>query len=735
MSLERDLKPAPARLHMLRPDPATRYRQVRARSVRLAEPLSAEDASAQSMPDASPVKWHLAHTTWFFEQVLLRGQGDWRPVDPRWDVLFNSYYEGLGPRVARGARGLITRPDHAEVLAYRAAIDAAVLARLERGDLVGGDYLFDLALNHEEQHQELILTDVLSLFAASPLEPAYSEGAASPRSVGSEALAWAEFPGGVVEIGSDFAEDAGFAFDNEGPRHGVLLRPYRLADRPATNADWLAFMEAGGYRSAEFWMSDGWARVQAEGWRAPLYWAETDGVWSVMTLRGREAIDPDAPVAHVSWYEADAFARWSGARLPTEAEWEAAFVLDAAEGLGLRGGYDQVWQWTASAYGPYPGFRPTPGVTSEYNGKFMANQMVLRGGSCATPPGHSRATYRNFFYPHQRWQFCGVRLAQDLDGSVRAAKPSGPRSAFLTDLSEGLNKTHKLASPKWFYDEAGSRLFEAITELPEYYLTRTETALLGEVAAELAPTLPEGAVLVEFGSGASAKTRLILDAAPQLFGYVPLDISEQALAEAAARIEAAYPNLQVEPVAGDFTRPLRLPALAAGRPRIGFFPGSTIGNFTPEEARLFLRSVKALLGGDAALIVGADLVKDPAVLVAAYDDAQGVTAAFNKNLLVRANRELGADFDLEGFAHRAVWNAAKNRMEMHLVSLKPQTVRLGRGAGAERIPFANGETIHTENSHKFTVDGFGALAEASGWRLARSWVSPQPSFGVFLLRS
>jgi dimethylhistidine N-methyltransferase len=745
MSLERDLKPAPARLHLLRHDPAARFRQVRARSLRLAEPLSAEDALAQSMPDASPVKWHLAHTTWFFEQILLRGRDDWRPWDARWDVLFNSYYEGLGPRVGRGLRSLITRPDHSEVLAYRSAVDAAVLARLDQGELPGDSYLFDLALNHEEQHQELILTDVLSLFAASPLEPAYSDAAPasgapspvawSPVSMGPEPLAWAEFPGGVVEIGSDFADDGGFAFDNEGPRHGVLLRPYRLADRPATNADWLEFMAAGGYDAAEFWMSDGWARVQAETWRAPLYWRQVDGAWTAMTLQGRRPVDPDAPVAHLSWYEADAFARWSGARLPTEAEWEAAFAQDAAEGLGLRGGYDGVWQWTASAYSPYPGFRPTPGVTSEYNGKFMTNQMVLRGGSCATPPGHSRATYRNFFYPHQRWQFSGVRLAQDLDGGARTPKSTGARSPFLVDLSEGLNKTHKLASPKWFYDEEGSRLFEAITELPEYYLTRTETALLGEVAAELAPTLPEGAVLVEFGSGASAKTRLILDAAPQLHGYVPLDISEQALAEATARIEAAYPTLLVEPVAGDFTRPLRLPQLAAGRPRIGFFPGSTIGNFTPEEARLFLRSVKALLGGDAALIVGADLVKAPDVLVAAYDDAQGVTAAFNKNLLVRANRELGADFDLNGFAHRAVWNSAKQRMEMHLVSLKSQTVRLGRGVGAERIPFAAGETIHTENSHKFTVEGFAALAEASGWRLAKSWISPEPSFAVFLLRS
>jgi dimethylhistidine N-methyltransferase len=744
MSLERDVKSLqrPAVLE----NPVRRYLRIRSRSERLAARLSAEDQLAQSMPDASPVKWHLAHTTWFFEQVLLRGRRGWRPFDARFDVLFNSYYEGLGARIARGSRGLITRPGLEEVLDYRRAVDEALVARLETGEALDGegdDYLYELALHHEQQHQELILTDLLHLFAQSPIEPAYAEDGPMPRPLDSAPLSFSEFAGGQVEIGWG-GED--FAFDNEGPRHAVLLRPWALADRPVLNADWIAFIEDRGYARPELWMSDGWARVQAERWEAPLYWRKDEGRWTTMTLAGRRPVDPRAPVAQVSWYEADAFARWSGARLPTEFEWEAAAAPRRVEGDlaeaemrppedgPLAGLYGGVWEWTSSAYGPYPGFRPTPGVTSEYNGKFMSSQIVLRGGSCATPADHIRPTYRNFFYPHQRWQFSGLRLARDLE-TASPPRRREPDNAFLRDLEEGLGKPHKSVPPKWFYDEEGSRLFEAITELDEYYLTRTETALLPKVLADYAPQIPEGAVLVEFGSGASAKTQLVLDAAPGLYGYVPLDISEEALAEAAARIAAAYPRLEVEPVAGDFTRPLRLPSLAAGRPRIGFFPGSTIGNFSPEEARLFLRSVKALLGRDAALIVGADLVKDEETLLAAYDDAKGVTAAFNKNLLARANRELGADFDLDAFAHKAVWNAGRSRIEMHLVSLKVQAVRLGRGPGARRILFGDGESIHTENSHKFTVDAFQGLAEASGWRLARAWTSPRPEFAVFLLRS
>ncbi|HYF22095.1 MAG TPA: ergothioneine biosynthesis protein EgtB [Caulobacteraceae bacterium] len=723
------------------PGAAERFARVRGRTAALAAPLSAEDQTAQSMPDASPVKWHLAHTTWFFERMWLARFPGFEPFHPAYDRLFNSYYESLGERVPREARGLITRPGAEAVAAYRSHVDAEVGRRLRDGSVAADPQaaaLLELGLNHEQQHQELILTDLLHLLAQSPLRPAYAPGAPE-RSAPSGPHGWTDFDGGVVEIGAD---GDGFAFDSEGPRHQVLLRPYRLADRPVTCGEWIAFIEDGGYRRPELWMSDGWAAAQAQGWRAPLYWREADGAWLAFGLHGEHPVDPNAPVAHVGWYEADAYARWAGARLPTEAEWEYAaerlpvrgnlgerlHPIGTGSGEGLRGMFGDVWEWTASPYVAYPGFRPAPGAVGEYNGKFMANQMVLRGGSFATPADHVRASYRNFFHPDRRWQFSGLRLARDAEPPRRVrTEPDG----FLKDMLEGLSRPRKAVSPKWFYDETGSRLFEAITDLPEYYPTRTETALLARIAPELAAEIPDGAALIEFGSGAGIKTRLVLDAAPRLHAYVPIEISEEALAESAARLAEAYPHLTVAPVAGDFTRPLRLPEAAAGRPRVGFFPGSTIGNFEPDEARLLLRSVKALLGGGAAFVVGVDLVKDEATLVRAYDDAQGVTAAFNRNLLVRANRELGADFDLERFAHRAVWNAGASRIEMHLVSVGEQSVTVG----GRRFGFADGETIHTENACKFTVDGFSRLAESAGWRTARTWVSPEPEFAVFLLKS
>ena len=701
------------------------FRQVRAGMPALARGLSAEDLSAQSMADCSPGKWHLAHTSWFFEAMILAQQPGYTPVDPRWQALFNSYYEALGERVARHERGLMTRPSVDEVLAYRREIDRRMTVWLGQGEADALQaHLFTLGLHHDQQHQELFVMDLLNLMSRSPLHPAAYDS--EPRSGPVEPARGGDtiFDGGLVEIGHD-GED--FGFDNEGPRHRVWLEPFGLANDLVTNGDWIAFIEDGGYARPELWLSDGWATVKAEGWTAPLYWSREDDGWSVMGLTGRHPVEAAAPVRHVSLYEADAYARWAGRRLPTEAEWEHA-VRTRPDGLSNV--FGEVWQWTASAYAPYPGFRPTEGTASEYNGKFMINQAVLRGSSFATPDGHARITYRNFFYPHQRWAFAGLRLASDRPSeSVRVTDDDN--AAFRDDLIAGLSRSPKTTSPKWFYDAAGSDLFEDITRLPEYYPTRQEADLLRGVAPEWAPRFGADAALVEFGSGASEKTRIVLDAAPDLAAYVPIDISPDALDAAASRIRDAYPALDVFPVVGDFLALGDLPQGPGRGRKVGFFPGSTIGNLTPEEAVAFLKGARRLLGEDALFVLGVDLVKDPADLIAAYDDAQGVTAAFNRNLLVRANRELGADFDVDAFAHRAVWNAETSRMEMHLQATRHMAVHIG----GQRIVFARGETIHTENSRKFTEASVREMAGAAGWRVAEFREGPAPSVALALLQA
>ena len=409
---------------------ATRYADIRCLTESLAAPLSPEDQGLQSMADASPAKWHRAHTTWFFETFVLTPYvAGYRPFDPAFAYLFNSYYETVGPRHPRPARGMISRPGAAEIGRYRAHVDDAMAAFFvsaaddvycATADVVA------LGCHHEQQHQELLLMDILHAFSCNPMAPSYRAPVRTAAVGNATPLQWIVFPGGRHAIGHDGPD---FAFDNESPRHDVLLQPFALASRPATNGEWRAFMDDGGYRRADLWLADGWAKAVDEGWEAPLYWRRDGDRWRHFTLDGPADLDMAAPVCHVSHYEADAFARWSEKRLPTEAEWEVAANQAAVDGNFLDSGalrpcpadhssqlqqmFGDVWEHTQSPYVAYPGFRPPAGAVGEYNGKFMINQMVLRGGACVTPQSHIRATYRNFFYPHMRWQFAGVRLAED----------------------------------------------------------------------------------------------------------------------------------------------------------------------------------------------------------------------------------------------------------------------------------------------------------------------------------
>lgn len=410
---------------------AERFQAVRAQTLALVAPLSAEDCALQSMPDASPVKWHLAHTTWFFETFILeRWEKHFRPFQSMFRYLFNSYYNAVGDKYPRPQRGLISRPALSEILMYRKHVDSrlAELMPLAESDAEFAT-LLELGINHEQQHQELILTDLKHLLAQNPLKPVYREGWPLVT-VAPQRMQWLAVAGGTPQVGHD---GKGFAFDNEAPRHTVFVQPFEIATRLVTHGEWRDFIEDGGYARPELWLSAGWDAVQNERWQAPLYWENRDGAWHTFTLHGMVPIEPNTPVCHVSHYEADAFARWAGARLATEFEWEAASAHADSDRNMLESGalhplalrkppksgalaqmFGDVWEWTQSAYLPYPGFKTAAGAVGEYNGKFMNNQMVLRGGSCVTPQSHIRATYRNFFPSHARWQFSGVRLARDI---------------------------------------------------------------------------------------------------------------------------------------------------------------------------------------------------------------------------------------------------------------------------------------------------------------------------------
>lgn len=417
---------------------AERYTRIRSQTRELAAPLSPEDCAIQSMPDASPVKWHLAHTTWFFETFVLEAcRPRHKPFHPAFRALFNSYYNAVGDKHPRPERGLISRPSLSEVLAYRDHVDQA-LGELLRGDALPQDALglVELGLQHEQQHQELVLADLKHLLSRNPLRPAYR--APWPLTpVHARGPRWLGVAGGIHEIGH---AGGGFHFDNESPRHRVLVGDFEIASHPVTHGDFMAFIDDGGYRRPELWLSSGWDCVLGGGWKAPLYWEPCDGAWNTFTLHGMVPVDPGTPICHVSFFEAEAFARWAGARLPTEAEWEIASARASRKGNFLECGafhplalreapaegapaqvFGDVWEWTRSDYGPYPGFQPAPGAIGEYNGKFMSGQYVLRGGSCATPASHIRASYRNFFPPQARWQFSGLRLARSPQAATKTA--------------------------------------------------------------------------------------------------------------------------------------------------------------------------------------------------------------------------------------------------------------------------------------------------------------------------
>jgi len=789
---------------------AARFISVRELSERLVAPLRPEDTVIQSMPEASPSKWHLAHTTWFFENFILAAfLPSYQVFNPAFHYLFNSYYKGAGEQFPRDKRGQISRPTLKETLDYRAYVNKAILAIITRAEPHEKwseiAPLIDLGCHHEEQHQELLLSDIKHALYQNPQMPAYRSRRTPGRGKVFE-MTWHEFAEGVFEIGH---RGGRFGFDCEGPRHKVFLNSFALASRLVTNREYLRFIRDGGYEKPEYWLSDGWDIARKHHWQAPLYWQQENNAWKVFTLFGLEPLGPNEPVCHLSYYEADAYARWAGARLPTEAELEVAALAfpDTEHVNNLQSDrlqpapgertetvtqlFGDAWEWTSSAYAPYPGYKTPEGTIGEYNGKFMSGQYVLRGGSCVTPRRHVRASYRNFFYPDARWQFTGLRLAQstgeppppppptdepepkaetklttgstpvadqtpptgdqpDADGDMdsiisdqNADAPPTQQKADLIDLKpevetfengvlQGLGAGPKYLSSKWLYDANGSELFHDITQLAEYYPTEAEKGILRRRIRSLSSRLADKVQLVEFGCGSSEKVRILLNGLPQIDAYVPIDISRDMLIETGDDIATHYPHVHVTAICADYSKPLELPppSVEGEGGRLGFFPGSTIGNLSPEEASKFLKQVSKILGSGAGFLIGVDTKKDPAIIEAAYNDAKGVTAKFNLNILERINRELDGNFKLDQFEHLAFYNEEEGRVEMHLASRRNQRVSVM----GESFQFSEGETIHTENSYKYEVQEFQQLVRDTGLEPIACWEDREGLFSMHYLR-
>jgi dimethylhistidine N-methyltransferase len=685
---------------------AAELADARVATLALLEPLSDADLVRQWSPLQSPLVWDLAHVGHFEDVWIAQRIGGLPPLLAEGEDLYDAF------RHARNGRGELPLLDPAAARDYLARVrDRTVRvvaeASLDGDDpLLAGGFVFGLVVQHERQHVETMLQTI----ALSGLPHA----GGSPGQVTGDGETLVE--AGPFELGTDDA----WAYDNERPAHTGELPDFLIDTAPVTNADWRRFVDDGGYARRELWSEEGWAWREAEGIEAPLGWS--DG--AVRRFGRDEPLDPREPVQHVSFHEAEAFARWAGKRLPTEQEWEKAAKA------GVLGDVGRVWEWTSSALAGYPGFAAFP--YAEYSEVFFGDEYrVLRGGSWATHPSVARLSFRNWDYPIRRQIFAGLRLARDADsGVVTLLGPEDRRRALERDVREGLAETPRRIPPKWHYDEEGSRLFDEITRLPEYYLTRREREILAAQAGEVA-SVSGADTLVELGAGTSEKTRILLDAlraAGQLRRIVLLDVDEATLRASVERLRADYPEADVRGIVGDLERHLGdLPR--EGR-RLVCFLGSSIGNFDVERRPSFLRALREAMAPGESFLLGVDLVKDPARLAAAYDDAAGVTARFSLNLLSVLNDELGADFDPARFEHVPRWDSERELMDIRLRSLGPQRVRIP-ALGLE-VDLAEGEELHTEVSAKFRRETLEAELRAAGFEPRAWWTDEAGDFGLSL---